>query len=87
MDILKLWNKKNGLFTHLNCSQMMQILGWANLEPWIWPWVVAELVSLLALPYLYHQGEFFSSAAFSRSWGELSWSHALRSSSFPILVF
>lgn len=29
---------------------------------WIWVWVVAELVSLLGLCYLHHQGEFFSTA-------------------------
>ena len=28
---------------------------WAISEPWIWAWVLADLVSLLALPNLHHQ--------------------------------
>lgn len=35
--------------------QMIDILGWANSEPRIWVWVVAELLSLSALPC--RQGE------------------------------
>lgn len=31
--------------------------GVTNLEPWIWAWVIAELVSPLVLPYPYHQDE------------------------------
>jgi hypothetical protein len=32
------------------------MLGWVSSEPRIWPWVVAELVSLPALPQEHHQG-------------------------------
>jgi hypothetical protein len=39
---------------HPNYSQMMEILGWANSELWIWAWGVA--VSPLAFPYLHLQG-------------------------------
>ena len=34
-------------------------VGWENLEPWIWGWVVAELLSLPALLGLHYQGQLF----------------------------
>jgi hypothetical protein len=43
------------------------MLGWAKSKPWIWAWVVAELVSLLALPNPHHQGELSSSALLAHS--------------------
>ena len=52
-----LWNSKVGLFT---CPNM--ILGWAISGPWIWVWVVGELVGLLAFHYPDHQGKHFSTA-------------------------
>jgi hypothetical protein len=43
------WNSRiqraSGLFTCPNHLQMIQILGWANSEPWIWAWVIAKVVS------------------------------------------
>ena len=36
---------------------MEQMLEWANSKPWIWVWVVAELVSPPALWHLYFQGK------------------------------
>lgn len=38
------------------------LLEWANSEPWIWTWVVAEVASLSALPALYHEGKLSSTA-------------------------
>jgi hypothetical protein len=35
------------------------MLGWPNLKPWIWVWVVAELLSAPALPHLHHQDQLF----------------------------
>ena len=74
MEILQLWVSRAGPFTHPNHSQMIQI----------WAWVVAELVSVPALPYPSHQGKFSSTAparppnaATGRRQGQLSCSHAL----------
>ena len=42
---------------------MIRILGLANIVPWIWAKVVAELVSPLALSYnMHHQGRLSSSS-------------------------
>lgn len=40
----------------------MYILGWANSKPCIWALVVAELVTLLALPYLHREGKLSCTA-------------------------
>lgn len=37
---------------------MIQILEWTISEPWIWAWVVEELVSPPALPQPCHQDKF-----------------------------
>lgn len=66
---------------------MRQILGWANSKLWIWPWVVAELVSLIALQYPHYQGELSSiamvslpNAAANSGQGQHSYSHTLGTS-------
>jgi hypothetical protein len=66
----------------------MQILVWANSKAWIWAWVVAELVILLALPYLNQEGKLSSTSAagllnatISREQGQLSCPHALSAGS------
>lgn len=63
------------------------MLQWANSKPWIWLWVVAELVSLPALLYTQHQGEISSTTQASlpnaiagRDHGQLFLYHALRAS-------
>ena len=55
------------------------MLQWANSKPWIWLWVVAEMVTLLVLPYSYHLSDLYSSAparlpaaTISRRQGQLS---------------
>lgn len=50
IEILKLWISRTDLFTDDVDFR------WANIKSWIWAWVVAELVSLQALPYT-HQGK------------------------------
>jgi hypothetical protein len=60
MENLQLWNSRNDSFTYPNQSQM--ILEWAILEPWMWTWVAAVLVSMLSLPYLHNQVEISSPA-------------------------
>lgn len=42
-------------FKHPNPSQMIEILGCANSEAWMWAWVVVELVSVSSLPYPHSQ--------------------------------
>lgn len=37
-------------------------VGWTNLKPWIWVWVVAELVSPSTLLHPHHQGQFYCAA-------------------------
>lgn len=54
MGILQVWITRLGPLTDLNTSQMIWILRWANSKPWIWAWVVVELVSPLAVPHPYH---------------------------------
>lgn len=61
---------------------------WANSESWIWAWVLAELVSLLAHPHLQQQGDLSSTALpkpsnapISRRLGQLSYAHTLWDSS------
>lgn len=44
---------------HPDNSMMIQVLGWANSELWIW---VAEQVNRPVLPYPDHQGELSSTA-------------------------
>ena len=89
MEVLQLWISRASPFMHPNHLQMIQILGWANSETWIWAWVVTELVSTLTLPYLHPQTELSSTvlarptnAAIGRRHrvtnGQLSRSHALR---------
>lgn len=59
---------------------MEKMLGWAKLKPWIWPWKVAELVSVPALLHLHHyQGKLshtalagLSSAVACKRLGQLS---------------
>jgi hypothetical protein len=48
-EILQPWVRKTGPFTHHNHKQMIQTLEWVKSKPWIWAWVVAELVSFQAL--------------------------------------
>lgn len=38
------------------------MLGWANGKPWIWAWVITELVSLLAHLHPHHHDELSSTA-------------------------
>ena len=65
---------------------MIEIWGWVNSEPWIWAWVVAELVNMLILPYPNHQGKLSSTAPARQpnvtiKWqeaGQVSCSHVLR---------
>ena len=35
---------------------------WVGSTPWIWAWVIAELVNFLALPHLHYQGKLSSTA-------------------------
>ena len=88
IEILQLWIGRTVPFTHLKNSQMMQMLGWASSKPWTWTWVVAELLSLLTLPYRHHQSELPSTAlarlpnaATGRRQGQLFCSRALRAGS------
>jgi hypothetical protein len=62
MEITQLWINMTGPFMFPNHLQMIQVLGWINSELWIWAWVVAEVVSVLALLSPYHQGELSSTA-------------------------
>lgn len=55
---------------------------WANSQTWIWAWMLAELISLPALPQKHHQGELSSttlasspSAATGEGQGQLSCCH------------
>jgi hypothetical protein len=70
-------------------------VGWANSEPWIWAWVVAELIIPAALLHPHHQGELSntslassSNAIASKGQGQLSCSHAFGAgSSAPSLPY
>lgn len=60
------------------------MLGWVSSKPWIWAWMIAELVSLLALLRPHHQGELSdtapassSSATAGKGSGQVSCSHAI----------
>lgn len=57
-----------------------RFLEWANSEPWIRVWVLAEKVNPLALPHPHHQGELFSTATSKRQ-AQPSHSNALQASS------
>jgi hypothetical protein len=85
MEFLKLWICRTGPFARSSSSQMRWTLGWANSKPWIWVWVVAELISLPALsllpmpprPALSHcpgeeQGQLYQEHSLSKEWGQLS---------------
>ena len=61
-EILQLWISRTG---HSLCpcrSQMMEILGWADSEPWIWAWVVAGCSACESLTYPHQQGQLPSTA-------------------------
>jgi hypothetical protein len=63
-------------------------VGWANSKPWVWAWVLAELVSPPALLYPHHQGQLSCFAQVRRRTG-LALLHALHSlppfpSSYPL---
>lgn len=53
LEILQLCISRADPFKHPNHLQMIQVLGWADSEIWIWVWLMAELISLLALPSLH----------------------------------
>ena len=63
--------------TYPNQSQMIQILGWASSEPWIWAWVAADLVKPPALLHQLHTAPARPPSA-TRRQGQLSCPHALR---------
>lgn len=42
MVILQLWISRVSPFMWPNCWQTIEILEWANTEPWIWAWMVAS---------------------------------------------
>ena len=65
---------------------------WANSQAWVWAWVVAELVFLLAFPHCHFPSNFSSTvlasspnATYSKEQGQFSYSQILRSRS-PILT-
>lgn len=72
-----------------------RFLRWANSEAWIWAQVEVEVVSLLDLPFLHHQGKFFSTAparppntTISSRQSQLFCSHTLRDgSSTPMCLW
>ena len=60
MEVLQLWFNRTGpFFVSLRFTDDIDFVV-GQLRPWIWAWVVAELVSLQALPYPHHWGELFS---------------------------
>ena len=64
-------------------SQMIPsvMLEWANSEPWIWAWVVAELVSLQAFLYPVYKCKLSSAAlAISPNAGAGKWQGKLSQS-------
>ena len=46
-----------------------KVLVWTDSKPWIWAWVVSELVSLPVLLYLYLQGELSDTTLASKGAG------------------
>ena len=69
---------------HSSSSQMRWMLGQANSKPWIWAWVVAELVSPQALLHPHHYHKFsitarasLANATAGKGQGQLSCSPAL----------
>jgi hypothetical protein len=83
MEILQLWVSRTDPYTCSKNSQMVQVLKWANSKPWIWAWVIGELVSPWALSYPHQQSKLsrtavtrLPSATVDRRQSQLSGSHA-----------